>query len=1313
MAYIRRFLLACLLWQLAAAVPRISAELPELGTGGPREHLELGTGWRTIVAASGSADPAGFASLEFDDRSWREVDVPHNWDAYAGYRQAKHGNLHGTAWYRLRFKLDRAADTDRRVFLFFEGVGSYATVWLNGRRLGAHAGGLTTFTLDATEAVRFGAKNVLAVRVDHPEGIRDLPWVCGGCERAYGFSEGSEPFGIFRPVHVLVTHALRIAPFGVHVWNDRDVTADRATAHLEIEASNHGTSPRTFVVRALLLDREGATVARTTTQSTAPAGGSAVVHAADLTVSQARLWALRDPYLYTVRVELVDTRTSSVLDRVDTPYGFRWIEWPNPDGSGRGTFLLNGEPTFLQGTCEYPNLLGGSHAFSAEQIRARVRQIEAAGFNGFRDAHHPHNLRYQEYWDADGLTWWPQFGAHIWFDRDDFRASFLSLLRDWVKERRNSPSLVLWGLQNESQLPTEFARAATAIIRELDPTAGSQRLVTTCNGGSGTDWDVPQNWTGTYGGDPATYANDLRRQRLVGEYGAWRSIDLHESDEGGSSGFPEEPFNRLLETKLRLADTVRGEVAGQFHWLFATHDNPGRTSGAKGEQIADGWSQLDRLGPANNKGLLTLWGEPLDAYYLFRSHNVAAATAPMVELAGSTAPDRWTAPGTVNGIVAYSNCDEVELFNDAEGASLGVRRRDATGHFHWDGVALRWNLLRAVARQNGRDVAGDAIVLHHLPDAPRARKLQLRDSDTTGAAPDWEYVRRVNCGGPEYRDVHGATWSADQSYTTRSGWGSRSWARSYPDLDPDLGSVRRVNVPISGTRDPQLYRTFRYGRNALSYRFDLPNGRYRVELHFVEPWYGRGNTDASGWRLFDVALNGRTVARNLDLWKEAGYAHAVKKIFETEVADGKLEIAFPRVASYQAVISAIAIARPKAAQPLPATRPATPFSEGVISALRADPETTLQRWLNTGDRLYSDSPQTLVGLPEELRNAAWLQRRSGPAGPLSFTLERDADLIAALLPGVRPSEGGSWENTGEFLKSAGAGGTSVPLWRSHHAAGATVTFSAAPELVVLLPTRPLPPAEAIRNLVVTNSREPRVWNAAGNLRRGARLYGPAGPMLNQAPAELTGSDWLVTPPDERSSALQAQFDLADHADVYVALDRACSESPAWLSDWEAVRGEIEIGTARFQLFRRHFSQGDHVVLGPNGHSSAAQAAHMYGVFVRPTRPATTYAARPDSSGTLVLDAKHPTQLWPITVGVGDRYRLALRLRPMAAGAARVRYELMDSVGNVLCSEETQVTGASWQMWRLRTCTSINAGSYRVELTWFSGTSVEVESLTVE
>ena len=130
-------------------------------------------------------------------------DIPYNLDDYHGALQKEHGNLHGNAVFKKTFQAP--AYNDKEYFLRFEGVGTYAEIWLNGKRLGKYDIGRTTETIDITPQVNKGDENKLEVRVSHPEGITDMPWVCGGCSSEWGFSEGSQPFGIFRPVVLEVT----------------------------------------------------------------------------------------------------------------------------------------------------------------------------------------------------------------------------------------------------------------------------------------------------------------------------------------------------------------------------------------------------------------------------------------------------------------------------------------------------------------------------------------------------------------------------------------------------------------------------------------------------------------------------------------------------------------------------------------------------------------------------------------------------------------------------------------------------------------------------------------------------------------------------------------------------------------------------------------------------------------------------------------------------------------------------------------------------------------------------------------------------
>ena len=862
-----------------------------------RETCLLNNDWATVFNDQGKPDDFYIKQVKAED--WKTVNLPHNWDDYAGARQRLHGNLHGTAWYKKEFKVP-AATENKRFFLRFEGVGTYATVVLNGMNFGRYPGGRVSFTIDITEAVKPGADNELLVKAEHPAMISDMPCVCGGCSSEWGFSEGSQPLGIYRPVVLEITDPIRIEPFGVHLWNDQKAE----TVWIETEVKNYGDTAGAIEIISLFNDKEGNAVFRLAEEVTLDAGQVKIVRQS-AAIESPNLWSVDNPYLYILNSRII--QEDRTIDEVTTPFGIRTVSWPIIRKDGDNRFLLNGKPVFINGICEYEHLLGQSHAFSTEQVRSRVKQIKAAGFNAFRDAHQPHHLLYQKLWDETGTLFWPQFSSHIWYDTQSFRDNFKIQLRQWVKERRNSPSVVMWGLQNESVLPKAFAEECCDIIRQMDPTASGQRVITTCNGGRGTDWNVVQNWSGTYGGDPQKYDEELAQfdQLLNGEYGAWRSIDLHTEGPFEQAGIrSEDRMTQLMEMKIRQAEAVKDRVCGHFLWLFNSHDNPGR------QQPDEGYRIIDKIGPFNNKGLVTIWEEPLDVYYMYRANYIPAQKDPMVYIVSHTWPDRFSAPrkATLN---VYSNCDEVELFNDVGGTeTFGKRRRSGIGtHFVWNEAEVRYNVLYARGYCKGKPAAEDTILLNNLPRAPHFEKLYHNVEPLLQAEPGYHYIYRVNCGGDAYTDTHGQIWAQDTALDSKQHWGSRSWADGYPGLNPYLASQCRTFDPISGTRDWELFGTFRFGRHKLAYHFPVPDGRYRVELYFIEPWYGTGGSiDCKGLRIFDVAVNGTVCIDDLDIWNEAGTDTAYKKVANAVVTGGSLDITFPEVKAGQAVISAIAVA---------------------------------------------------------------------------------------------------------------------------------------------------------------------------------------------------------------------------------------------------------------------------------------------------------------------------------------------------------------------------------------------------------------------
>ena len=692
--------------------------------------------------------------------------------------------------------------------------------------------------------------------------------------------------------------------------------------------------------------------------------------------------------------------------------------------------------------------------------------IKATGFNAFRDAHQPHNLRYQHYWDSLGILSWTQLSAHIWYDTKEFRDNFKTLLKEWVIERRNSPSIILWGLQNESKLPADFAKECTELIRSLDPTASSQRLVTTCNGGEGTDWDVPQNWTGTYGGNPATYTQDIKRQLLIGEYGAWRTLDLHTEGSFQQNGLlSEDRFTELMETKIRLAEAAKDSSCGQFFWLFNSHDNPGRV------QSGEGFRELDRIGPVNYKGLFTPWEEPTDAFYMFRSNYSDKQKDPMIYIVSHTWPDRWTSPGIKNGIIVYSNCDEVELFNDVNNFSLGKRKRNGIGtHFQWDTVNINYNVLFGVGYVNGKAVVRDTLLLHHLPASPNFSKLYTAEKET--ASTKFYNVYRVNCGGPDVIDHNKNIWLADKKFqqpitaNQQYNWGSSSWTNDYPDMPSFFASQRSTNSAIAGTQDWPLFQTFRYGREKLKYQFAVANGTYQVELYFAEPWLDIGsNMDCSGMRVFDVAINNKVVIKDLDIWKQAGCNRALKKTVIVKVYNGQLIIHFPNVKTGEAIISAISISGEKYPLGKNFVR-----NIGLIEMKLSDDTSgqplIVKKWLSTGQQVYSNSNTTFSFLPAELYGAEWIYA-SNNAADKTFQLTEDAFVYVAIDSiQSKPTWLNDYENTKTLLKTDDSLLSTYFIYKKKCNKDAFVTIPKINNCLILaLPVSNMQPAYDLKPLI--------------------------------------------------------------------------------------------------------------------------------------------------------------------------------------------------------------------------------------------------------
>ena len=105
----------------------------------------------------------------------------------------------------------------------------------------------------------------------------------------------------------------------------------------------------------------------------------------DVRVATPHLWqGVRDPYLYTLRVEVLD-RAGAVVDRVSQGFGIRQMAF-DPD---RG-FSLNGRALPLHGVAMHQDFLGKGWAIADRDTDESLALVKEIGANTLRLAHYPH-----------------------------------------------------------------------------------------------------------------------------------------------------------------------------------------------------------------------------------------------------------------------------------------------------------------------------------------------------------------------------------------------------------------------------------------------------------------------------------------------------------------------------------------------------------------------------------------------------------------------------------------------------------------------------------------------------------------------------------------------------------------------------------------------------------------------------------------------------------------------------------------------------------------------------------------------------------
>ena len=612
-----------------------------------------------------SGNVRGPGGKNFDDNSWRIVDLPHDYLAESDFAPE---NLHShgyrsrdNAWYRKTFKLDPALK-GKQLLVCFEGTAVNAEFYFNGSLMDRSFSAYTETVFDITDRAYYGDKpNVLSVYI---KGFETEGW----------WYEGA---GIYRHVKLYVKDNLHIAHNGI--WAKtllKQGTKNSWKIELETTVENSNYFDDTVTVGAKLFDGDKL-VCESLSKPAKCESDSKTPVMQTLNVSKPTRWDVDNPKLYTLEVTVYKDGTEVDFDK--TRIGFRTFYMDKDKG-----FFLNDKKLVLKGTCNHQDHAGVGVAVPDSVQRYRIQRLKDLGTNAYRCSHNLPNKEILDACDELGLVVMDENR------RFESREEVLEYLDIMVRRDRNHPSVIFWSLFNEEPLQNTdegakiFRRMRSRVLK-LDDT----RIITgAINGnaeGAGLEMDVCGiNYSlSTVLAIREKYPNI----KIMGSENnsAVTTRGCYKSDRTG-----EQVLSNYDEETVEWGQTIRETwkflreheyFTGIFIWTGFDY---------RGEPTPFVWPTVSSL-----FGIMDTCGFPKDSFY----YNKACFTdKPMVHLLPHW---NWTKGEQVR-VVAVTNCDEAELF--LNGKSLGRKPADVCDPPEWL-VDFEKGRISVKAYRNGRCVA--------------------------------------------------------------------------------------------------------------------------------------------------------------------------------------------------------------------------------------------------------------------------------------------------------------------------------------------------------------------------------------------------------------------------------------------------------------------------------------------------------------------------------------------------------------------------------------------------------------------------------
>ena len=344
----------------------------------------------------------------------------------------------------------------KQILLTFEGAAHDSTVFCNGKKVGEHHCGYTAFTVDLTDNVLYGQDNLLCVRLDSRENLNVPPFGYVIDYMTYG--------GIYRDVRLEVKEKVSLSDIFVHTainFRLSPVTAQITSEITLTESDENVTIRQYYMPKSTAAAQESWRLLCEQTVSTDVSCDKEFSLTA--TITSPLLWDTEEANLYILKTQLYQDNT--ILDETETTFGIREAVFKK-DG-----FYLNGRKLRIRGLNRHQSFpyVGYAMPKSMQRLDADLLKKEL-GLNAVRTSHYPQSHYFLERCDELGLLVFTEFPGWQHIGDDSWKAQAVANAEDMIRQYRNHPSIILWGIRiNESPDDDAFYEKTNAVAHKLDP----------------------------------------------------------------------------------------------------------------------------------------------------------------------------------------------------------------------------------------------------------------------------------------------------------------------------------------------------------------------------------------------------------------------------------------------------------------------------------------------------------------------------------------------------------------------------------------------------------------------------------------------------------------------------------------------------------------------------------------------------------------------------------------------------------------------------------------------------------------------------